>query len=70
MTLLRKHGLTEGPIRSAKEILTAEEEVMIKVWYGRKGTAETYRKQGTPEYIIKGMLKAKREAEKRFGKRT
>jgi hypothetical protein len=70
VTLLRKHKLTEAPLRSVKQVLTAEEEFMTKVWYGRKSSAEFYRKQGTPEHIIKGMLKGKREAEKRFGKKN
>ena len=69
-TLLRKHKLSEAPLRSVKQILLAEEEFFTKVWYGRKAPAEFYRKQGTPEDIIKGMLKGKREAEKRYGKKN
>jgi hypothetical protein len=41
-----------------------------KTEYGRKGTAEQYRAEGTPEDIIKGMVRGKREAEKRFGKKS
>lgn len=48
----------------------AEDEFYTKVWYGRKAPAEHYRKQGTPEDIIKGMLKGKRDAEKRYGKKN
>jgi len=70
LTLQRKYDLTDMPIRSVKEILAAEDEFFTKVWYGRKAPAERYRSQGTPEYIIKGMLKAKRAAEKRFGKKN
>lgn len=70
MNLQRKYDLTNIPIRSVKMILSAEDEFETKVWYGRKSSAENYRAQGTPEYIIKGMLKAKRAAEKRFGKKN
>jgi hypothetical protein len=70
VTLLRKYDLTGTPIRSVKEILDYENEFQTKVWYGRKLPAAKYRAQGTPEYIVKGMLKAKREAEKRFGKKN
>lgn len=70
MTLQRKYDLTDIPIRSVKNILAAEDEFETKVWYGRKAPAEHYRARGTPEYIIKGMLKAKRAAEKRFGKKN
>lgn len=70
LTLQRKYDLTDIPIRSTKEILSAENEFETKVWYGRKAPAAHYRAQGTPEYIIRGMLKAKRAAEKRFGKKN
>lgn len=32
--------------------------------------ATFYREKGTPEDVIRGMLKGKREAEKRFGKKS
>jgi Restriction endonuclease len=70
VSLQRKYNLTNTPIRSVKDILEAEDEFLTKVWYGRKAPAEHYRAEGTPEYIIKGMLKAKRAAEKRFGKKN
>jgi hypothetical protein len=70
VSLQRKYNLTSIPIRSTKDILRAEEEFFTKVWYGRKQSAASYRAQGTPEYIIKGMLKAKRDAEKRYGKKN
>jgi Restriction endonuclease len=69
IALQRRYDLTDTPIRSVRAILQAENEFFTKVWYGRKATAEFYRKQGTPEDIIKGMLRAKRAAEKRFGKK-
>jgi hypothetical protein len=70
ISLQRKYELSDIPTRNVKEILTAESEFETKVWYGRKAPAEHYRARGTPEYIIKGMLKAKRETEKRFGKKN
>jgi hypothetical protein len=69
MVLQRKYNLTDAPIRSVRQILKAEEELGTRLWYGRKMPAEFYRSRGTPEDIIKGMLKAKRETEKRFGKK-
>jgi hypothetical protein len=70
MVLQRKYDLTDVPIRSVKQILAAENEMFTRVWYGRKGTAKEYRAEGTPEDIIKGMLRGKREAERRFGKKS
>ncbi len=70
LTLQRKYDLTDVPIRSVKQILAVEDELFTRVWYGRKGTAKQYRAEGTPEDIIKGMLKGKREAEKRLGKKS
>ena len=70
ITLQRKYDLTDKPIRSLKDILAAEDEFYTKCWYGRKASEETYRAQGTPEDIIRGMLKAKREAEERFGEKN
>jgi hypothetical protein len=40
------------------------------VWYGRKGTAKDERARGTPDDIVKGMLRGKRDAERRFGKKS
>jgi hypothetical protein len=49
------------PLRSVKRILDAEQEFFTKVWYGRKASAARYRAEGTPEEIIKGMLRGKRD---------
>jgi len=68
--LQRKYNLTSAPLRSVRKILAAEEELGVRLWYGRKMPARFYREKGTPEDIIKGMLKGKREAEKRFGKKS
>jgi hypothetical protein len=35
-TLLRKHKLSEAPLRSVKQILKAEEEFFDRIWYDRK----------------------------------
>jgi HJR/Mrr/RecB family endonuclease len=70
IALQRRYDLIHVPIRSVKEILEAENELFTRVWYGRKGTAAQHRAEGTPEDIIKGMLKGKREAERRFGKKS
>jgi hypothetical protein len=70
VALQRKFELTDAPIRSVKQILAAENEFFTRVWYGRKMPAKVYREQGTPEDIIQGMLRGKREAEKRFGKKS
>jgi len=69
-TLQRKYDLTDAPIRSVKHILAAENELFTRVWYGRKGTAKDERARGTSDDIIKGMLRGKRDAERRFGKKS
>jgi hypothetical protein len=70
VALQRKHNLTDTPIRTVKEIVAAEDELFTRVWYGRTMPVAYHRKRGTPEDIIKGMLKAKKEAERRFGKKN
>lgn len=70
IVLQRKYDLSNVPIRSVKKILAAEEELFTRVWYGRKMSAKYYRAKGTPEDIIRGMLKQKRKAESRFGKKS
>ena len=68
--LQRKYNLTSAPIRSVRQILAAEEELGTRLWYGRKRSAKQYRAEGTPEDIIKGMLRGKRDAERRLGKKS
>jgi hypothetical protein len=70
ISLQHRYNLTSAPIRSVKHILAAEQELGTRLWYGRKRSAKFYRETGTPEDIIKGMLRGKREAEKRFGKKS
>jgi len=68
--LQRKYSLTSAPIRSVRQILKAEAELCDRLWYGRKMPAAFYREKGTSEEVIKGMLKGKREAEKKYGKKS
>lgn len=68
MALQRKYDLADIPIRSVKQILAAENEFFTRVWYGREMLTKVYRAEGTPEDIVKAMLKGMLEAEKRFGK--
>jgi hypothetical protein len=70
LTLQRKYDLTDAPIRSVKQMLAAENELFTRVWYGRKSTAKDERARGTPEDIIKGMVRGKRDAERRFSKKS
>lgn len=69
IALQRKYDLTDMPIRSTKQILAAAEELGDRLWYGRSDP-ERYRADGTPEYIIKGAIKAQRAAEKKYGKKS
>jgi hypothetical protein len=70
IALQRKYDLADVPMRSVKEIIEAENELFTRVWYGWKGTREQYRTEGSPEDIIEGMPREKRQAEKRFGKKS
>jgi hypothetical protein len=69
IVLQRKYNLTDIPIRSVKQILAAENEMFTRVWYGRSDIPR-YRVDGTPKDIIKGALRAQRDAEKRLGKKS
>jgi len=71
MTLLRKHGVTEAPIRSIKQILIPEEEFMDRIWYDRKLSYIAAIKRGaakpsTPE-IMKGMRSSMKRVEQKYG---
>jgi len=66
---LQMHGLLRKYVRPESEIWKAENEMFTRVWYGRSDIPR-YRADGTPKEIIKGALRAKREAEKRFGKKS
>jgi Restriction endonuclease len=70
MTLLRKHDLTEAPLRSVKQILKAEQEFFDRVWYDRSLLGDVIRKRDgtklTPK-IRKGMMAARKRIEAQYG---
>ncbi len=68
--LQRKYNLTDAPIRSVKQIVAAAEELGDRLWYGRSGPAEKHRARGTPESLIKRIMLAQRDAEKKYGKKS
>jgi len=70
IVLQRKHNLTDVPIRSVRQILAAENEFFTRVWYGRSLPPKDPRWRGTPKDIIKGAMRAQRDAERRFGKKS
>lgn len=72
-SILRRYDLADTPIRNVKAILKAEEEFFNRVWYDRKLVLLELIREGretiSPE-IRKGMFKAMREVEKKYGKHT
>jgi hypothetical protein len=73
MTLLRKHNVTEAPIRSLKQILAAEEEFFDRVWYDRSLLGEMVDKRNRvkpPKDIIKGMMAARKRVLAKYGKKN
>jgi hypothetical protein len=71
MTLLRKHDLTEAPLRSVNNILKAEKEFMDRIWYDRKLLLIQAIKEGrakpiNPE-IKKGMRASMKRVEQEYG---
>jgi hypothetical protein len=71
MTLLRKHDLTEAPLRSVRTILKAEEEFFDRIWYDRKlvliaNIKGGIEKRSTPD-IEKGMRAAMKKVEEKYG---
>jgi hypothetical protein len=69
MVLQHRYNLTDIPIRTVKQILAAENEMFTRVWYGRSDV-QRYRVDGTPKDIIRRALRAKLDAEKRFGRKS
>ena len=70
MTLLRKHDLTEAPLRSVRTILKAEEEFFERIWYDRSLLGERADKKNgikRPSVIIKGMMAARKRIEAKYG---
>jgi len=71
VTLLRKHDLTEAPLRSFRTILKAEQEFFDRIWYDRKlvliqNIKEGRERPNTSE-IQKGMRNAMKSVEKEYG---
>ena len=56
-------------MKTSKEIEPYMDELCDKVWYVRSQlhTPEDLRVGGTPEDIIEGMLKARKEVEEKYG---
>jgi hypothetical protein len=72
-SLLRKHNLTDVPLRSVKQILKAEEEFYEKVWYDRKQLLYQAVKEGRQEVradILAASKKYAKEVEKQYGKKN
>jgi hypothetical protein len=70
VTLLRKHDLTEAPLRSIRTILKAEKEFMDRIWYDRKLVLEQKVKEGAEtmsQEIMKLMLASMKRIEKEYG---
>lgn len=72
VTLLRRHRLTEAPIRDVKQILAAEAEFFDRIWYDRSLIRERKDKNNGLKRsadIIKGMLAARKRIEEKYGGR-
>lgn len=56
-------------MKSGKEVMEYMNELECKVWYVRSmcQTPEELRADGTPEDIIQGMLKVRKQVEKDYG---
>lgn len=70
MTLLRKHNVTEAPLRSVKAILKAEEEFVDRIWYDRQQALIRLGKAKTRAAFIRGMQASARIVEKKYGKKN
>ena len=70
MTLLRKHNVTEAPIRSVKHILEAEQEFFDRIWYDRSLLGEQIDKKNgvkRPKELTRTMMAARKRIEAKFG---
>ena len=68
--LLRKHNLTEAPLRGVKAILKAEEEFFDRIWYDRQQLLIRVGKAKTRPAFIRGMQASARIVEKKYGKKN
>jgi len=71
ITLLRKHDLTDAPLRSVRSVLKAEKEFMDRIWYDRKLVLIDNVKRGKEKpntlEIQKGMLASMKRVEQEYG---
>jgi hypothetical protein len=69
VTLLQKHGVTEAPLRSIKQILEAEREFFDRIWYDRSLLGEMVDKRDgrklAPD-IKKGMMASRKRIEAKY----
>ncbi|MCF6743545.1 restriction endonuclease [Blastococcus sp. KM273128] len=62
-----QHSVSVSSLRSIADIMTAENEMFEKVWYGRKPQDGDFGRP-VPEEILAGMRKAMADAEAKYGK--
>lgn len=70
VTLLRKHDLTEAPLRSIRTVMKAEEEFFDRIWYDRSLVHEANdREQGKKmePKLRKVVLAARAKVEAKYG---
>jgi hypothetical protein len=70
MTLLRKHNVTEAPIRSVKQILAAEQEFFDRIWYDRSLVHDQKDKEAGRKMdpkLRKVVLAARAKVEAKYG---
>ncbi len=73
VTLLRKHDLTEAPLRSIRTIMQEEGEFFDRVWYDRHQMLLQMEREGkskTPRDIMKNARAAAKKVEQQYGKKN
>jgi hypothetical protein len=73
MTLLRKHGVIEAPLRSLRAVLKAEEEFEARVWYDRHKMLlrmETEGGKKRPSKLMRSAEKSAHLLEKKYGEKN
>jgi hypothetical protein len=63
-----KHGVSHSELRPLAEIISAENEMYEKVWYGRKPTEGSEQAASIDPKIKQVMLEAMRDIEAKYGK--
>ena len=69
--LLRKHNVTDAPIRNVKAIMRAEEEFFDRVWHDRQMlllSLDSGSKAKTPSKLLKGMILDAKRVRQKYGK--